>query len=97
MKRIKLLVAALILYSTMSAQDKVYSENGLLLYTKTQHTITLGKETLPVYQYKTGEYFTIMTNPKTGRTYWQPLEREGYSRKPKQTKPDSPDHKTVTA
>ncbi len=71
MKNIKLLVVALIFTTFVQGQVKPQDNPN---YVKTQHTVKIHKITYFVYQYKTGEYFTIKENKRTGRKYWQPLE-----------------------
>lgn len=83
MKNIKLLSLALLFTIGMNAQELTKDKN----YTKTEHRVKIGKITYFVYQYKTGEYFTIRENKRTGRKFWQPLEmvrEETVSNKPKQ-------------
>ncbi len=41
---------------------------------RTKHRVTIDGITYQVFSYKTGAYFTIRENPRTGRKYWQPLE-----------------------
>ena len=70
MRTIKLVLLALLFSIGAKSQELTKDKN----YTKTEHRVKIGKITYFVYQYKTGEYFTIKENRRTGRKYWQALE-----------------------
>jgi hypothetical protein len=72
MKLIKILIVLLFVTGTMYGQPK---RKGKLNYIKTSYSVELNKINYSIYQYKTGEYFTIQTDKRNGRIYWQPLTR----------------------
>ena len=73
-----LFVLSALFLSTISTYGQEKAIDSTIVkqtYMKTEHTIKIDSITYFVYKYKTGEYFTRMENKKTGRKYWQPLEK----------------------
>lgn len=76
MKYLIVLIASLLFTALSFGQEKVKDSIKIgKNYTKTEQTVKIEGVTYFVYRYKTGEYFTIRENKKTGRKYWQPLEK----------------------
>lgn len=76
MKYLIVLIASLFFTALSFGQEKVRDSTKIgKNYSKTEKTVKIEGVTYFVYRYKTGEYFTIRENKKTGRKHWQPLEK----------------------
>ncbi|MFS4415602.1 hypothetical protein [Maribacter sp. 2307ULW6-5] len=82
MKKLFVLSALFLMMASAYGQEKVIDSTlAKKGYTKTEQTVKIEDITYFVYRYKTGEYFTIRENKKTGRKYWQPLEKSNVTAK----------------